>query len=179
VPTVVKLRGRVIKFSAFLWGYVLVIQQIFFTTDTTDFKKQRICIKFCFNPKKLPQKPTKCYRKPSEIMSWAKAKFFYGTIASRTDKRSGQLSTSTTPENTAKVREVILADHRQTIHNFCEIVGLSYGTVTRILADSLNMRRISARFVPRLLSDDQKALSIFACRELNKPATTPSSSPIW
>jgi hypothetical protein len=28
------------------------------------------------------------------------------------------------------------------------------------------MRRISARFVPRLLSDDQKALRVSVCREL-------------
>ena len=70
------------------------------------------------------------------------------------DERSGQPSTSTTPENTAKVREAILTDHRQTIHDVCEIVELSYGTVQRILAGNLNMRRISARLVPRLLSDD-------------------------
>ena len=68
------------------------------------------------------------------------------------DERSGQLSTSTTLENIAKVREAILADRRQTIHDVCEIVGLSYGTVQRILADNLNMRCISVRFVPRLLS---------------------------
>jgi hypothetical protein len=86
--------------------------------------------------------------------------------------------TSTTPENIAKVHEAILADRRQTIHDVCEIVGLSYGTVQRILADNLNIRRISVRFVPRLLSDDQKALCISICRELNKPETTPTSSPI-
>jgi hypothetical protein len=28
---------------------------------------------------------------------------------------------------TAKVHEAILADHRQTIHDVCEMVGLSYG----------------------------------------------------
>ena len=32
------------------------------------------------------------------------------------------------------------------------------------------MRRISARFVPRLLSDDQKALRVSACRELKQQA---------
>jgi hypothetical protein len=52
VPTVAMLGGRVIKFSAFLGGYVLVIWQIFFTTGMTDFKKQKICIKFCFILKK-------------------------------------------------------------------------------------------------------------------------------
>jgi len=46
-----------------------VIWQIFFTTDMTDFKEQRICIKFCFSlKKKLLQKPTEYYREPLEIM---------------------------------------------------------------------------------------------------------------
>jgi len=86
------------------------------------------------------------------------------------DELSGRPSTSTTLENIAKVCEAILADRRQTIHDVCEIVGLSYGTVQRILADSLNMRCISARFVPRLLSDDQKALGVSVCRELKQQA---------
>jgi histone-lysine N-methyltransferase SETMAR len=34
----------------------------------------------------------------------------------------------------------------------------------------MNMRLISAKFVPRLLSDDQKAHHIFVCRELKQQA---------
>jgi len=118
-----------------------------------------------------------CYRKPSEIMPWAKAKLFYGTNASRSDERLSTMTNvlddrrqSTAPENIAKVRKAILADSRQTIHDVCEIVGMSYGTVQRILADNLNMRRISARFVPRRLSDDLKALRVSVCRELKQQA---------
>jgi len=70
----------------------------------------------------------------------------------------------------AEVREAILVDRKQTIHDVCEVVGLSYGTIQRILADDLNMRCTSARFVPRLLSDDQKALRISVCRELKRQA---------
>ena len=44
-------------------------------------------------------------------------------------------------------------------------------TIQCILADSLNMRRISASFVPRLLSDDQKALHVSVCRELKQQAS--------
>jgi len=86
------------------------------------------------------------------------------------DECSGRTSTSTTPENIAKLREAILADCRQTVHDICEIVGLSYGTVQLIFGDNLNMRRISARFVPRLLSDDQKAHRVSVCRELKQQA---------
>jgi len=90
---------------------------------------------------------------------WYK-RFKNGRTSVDDDERSGRPSTSTKPENIAKVREAILADRRQTIHDVCEIAGLSYGTVQRISADNLNMRHISARFVPRLLSDDQKALRV-------------------
>ena len=50
--TVVKLRGRVIKFSAFFVRLCFSYPANFFTTDRMDFKEQRICIKFCFNLKK-------------------------------------------------------------------------------------------------------------------------------
>jgi len=108
-------------------------------------------------------------------MSQSKAFLLYkrfkdGRTSVDDDERSGRPSTSTTPENIAEVREVILADRRQTIHDVCEIVRLSYGTVRRILADNLNMRRISARFVPRLLSGDQMAHRVSVCRELKQQA---------
>jgi len=109
-------------------------------------------------------------------MPWAKAELFLwykrfkdGRTSVDDDERSGRPSTST-PEIIAKVREAILADRRQTIHDVCEIVGLSYGTVQRILVDNLNTRRISARFVPKLLSDDQKAHHVSVCRELKQEA---------
>jgi histone-lysine N-methyltransferase SETMAR len=87
------------------------------------------------------------------------------------DERSGRPS-----ENIAKVCEAILADRRRTIHDVCEIVlvGLSYGTVQRILADNLNMRRISAQFVPRLLSDDKKAHRVSVCREPKQARDDPN-----
>jgi len=37
------------------------------------------------------------------------------------DERSGRPSTCTTPENITKVREAVLADRRQIMHDVCEI----------------------------------------------------------
>jgi hypothetical protein len=93
--------------------------------------------------------------------------FKYRRTSVDDDDLSGRTSTNTV-EKIAEVRETILADRRQIIHDVCEIVGLSYGTVQRILADNLNRRRISPRFVPRLLSDDQKAHRVSVCRELQQ-----------
>ena len=105
----------------------------------------------------------------SKTLLWYK-RFRDGRTSVNDDERSGRPSTNTTQENIAKVRKVILADCRQTIHDVCEIVGLSYGTVQHILVDNLNMRCISARFGPRLLSDDEKALRVSVCRELKQQA---------
>jgi len=63
-------------------------------------------------------------------MSQSKTFFWYKRFKDRRtsvddDERSGRPSTSTTPENITKVREAILVERRQTIHDFCEIVGLS------------------------------------------------------
>jgi hypothetical protein len=56
------------------------------------------------------------------------------------DECSGRSLTGTTTENVAKVREAILEDRRQTIHDVCDIVKLSYGTCQQILLDELNMQ---------------------------------------
>ncbi|KAJ4447504.1 hypothetical protein ANN_09511 [Periplaneta americana] len=47
------------------------------------------------------------------------------------------------------------ARSQKTIHDVCDIVGLSYGMWQRILFDELNMRRIVAKFI-RLLSAEQR-----------------------
>ena len=68
----------------------------------------------------------------------------------------------------AKVREVFLEDRRQPIHDVCNRVGLSYGSCQCILADELSMRRIAAKFVPRLLNNDQQDHLVQVCTELQK-----------
>jgi histone-lysine N-methyltransferase SETMAR len=106
----------------------------------------------------------------SKTFQWHKRLKDGRTSVDDDDERSGRPSTGTAPDNVANVRGTIRADRRQTIHDVCEIVGLSYETVQRILVDSLNMRRVSASFVPRLLSDDQKAFRVSVCRELKQQA---------
>jgi hypothetical protein len=42
------------------------------------------------------------------------------------------------------------------------------------MGDNLNMRHISMKFVPRLLSNDQKTHRISACRELRQARDDPN-----
>jgi len=47
------------------------------------------------------------------------------------------------------------ADRRRTIDEISEITGLSWSSCQRMLTEDLNMKRVSAKFVPRLLTQDQ------------------------
>jgi hypothetical protein len=75
-------------------------------------------------------------------------------------------STSTKPENIPKVREAIVADRRRTINYVCAIVGMTYGSAQRVLSDDLDMTRIAAKCVPRLLSNDLEEHGVAVCTEL-------------
>jgi hypothetical protein len=72
------------------------------------------------------------------------------------DERSGQPSTSKTTENVEKIQELFHKDHSRTIHELADKAGISYGVCQEILTENLNMHHIAAKFVPRLLTNDQK-----------------------
>jgi hypothetical protein len=95
-----------------------------------DFKEQRICIKFRFRLNKTAAETHRMLKEAfgDNAMSQSKTFLWYkrfkdGRTSVDDIERSGRPSTSTTPENIAKVREAILADRRRTIHDVCEIVG--------------------------------------------------------
>lgn len=70
--------------------------------------------------------------------------------------RSGRPTTSRTDENIARVREVIRADRRQTIDEVASVVGISHGTCHAILTENLNMHRVCAHMVPKMLTSEQR-----------------------
>jgi len=51
---------------------------------------------------------------------------------------------------------IIRADRRLTIREVAEDAGIAIGTCQKILTEDLQMRRVSAKFVPRLLKAEQK-----------------------
>jgi bacterioferritin-associated ferredoxin len=72
------------------------------------------------------------------------------------DERSGRPRISKTTGNVEKIRELIHEDRRRTIHKLADTVGISCGVCQEILTENLNMRRIAAKFLPQLLTNDQK-----------------------
>jgi len=82
--------------------------------------------------------------------------------------RSGRPSTCWNDENLDKVHNTITADRRRAIDEISEINGLSWSSCQRILTEDLNMKRVSTKFVLRLLTEDQKNNHLSVCYDLRE-----------
>jgi len=98
------------------------------------------------------------------------ARFKTGRTSLEDYKRSGQPSTSSTPKNVETIRWLVYEDHQRTIKDIAAIVNVSYRTVQTILTCDLNMHRAAAKFVPRLLTPEQKGHHVAICQELHQRA---------
>ena len=63
---------------------------------------------------------------------------------------------ATTEDNVTKIHDLEMADRRLKVREIAEIVGISKDRVGHILHEILGMRKLSARWAPRLLSPDNK-----------------------
>jgi len=68
----------------------------------------------------------------------------------------GAPKTATTDDSVTKIHDLVLADRRLKIREIGETVGMSKNRVGHILHDILDMRKLSARWVPHLLTPDNK-----------------------
>ena len=63
-------------------------------------------------------------------------------------------------------------DRRRTIDELEALTGVSWSSCQRILTEELHMKRNAAKFVPRLLSEDQRANRLDVCREMKDQLKT-------
>ena len=56
----------------------------------------------------------------------------------------------------AKVRTVVRNNRKLTVRGIVDDCGISAGSCDAILTDDLHTKRVCAKFVPRLLTDDQR-----------------------
>ncbi|KAF2879594.1 hypothetical protein ILUMI_26576, partial [Ignelater luminosus] len=80
-------------------------------------------------------------------------RFESGNVSVEEEQRS---STSKTDENVQKIAKMVHANRRLTIRELADELNISYGSVQSILTDNLQTRRVSAKFVPRFLTGEQK-----------------------
>jgi hypothetical protein len=69
-------------------------------------------------------------------------------------------------DHAEKARGVICENRHLTVHELSEQVGISKSLCHTILTEKLKMHCVAAKFVPRLLTDEQKANSVMVSQEL-------------
>ncbi|GFT88999.1 protein GVQW3 [Trichonephila clavipes] len=129
--------------------------------------EQQICIIFCFNLGKSCTETIEMLQKAfkDECMGKTQIKEWYGRFKNgRTsvdsDPRSGRPSTGTSSHNVERVRVAVEQDRRFTVRELEDEIRIPKSTVWRILTENLGMTRVCAKFIPKLLSDQQKNLRL-------------------
>ena len=135
--------------------------------------EQRVNLKFLV---KLGKNPNECVKLLQEaygedamsktrVYEWHK-RFKNGREEVEDDRKSGRPSTSKTDENIDRVRQLVRSDRRLTVRMIAEELGMNRETVRTILVQELGMRKVCAKMVPKLLTDDQKEHRVNVCRDL-------------
>ena len=93
----------------------------------------------------------------STVKKWA-AEFKRGRDSLEDDPRPGRLVTVTTQETIDKIHDMILEDRRRTQRYIATQLGISQEHVHAVIHNELQMTKVSARWVPKLLGPDQKRI---------------------
>ena len=134
-------------------------------------KEQRIVVKFCV---KLGKYATETFAmlntaygdvsmKRTACFKWHE-RFKGGRQLNDDDECPGRSSTSTDDPHADKINTLVRANGRLTIRELAEEYGISVGFCYEILTAKLKMHRVAAKFVPRLMTGDQKANRVRVCQ---------------
>jgi len=138
-----------------------------------DLEEQRVCVKFCF---KLGKTFTETFQmlhqaygedclSRTQCYEWYQ-RFKSGRTSIEDDPKSGRPSSSTGDDQIEKVRSVIRENRRLTIREVSEEVGNCKSSCHTILTEELKMHCVAAKFVPRLLTEEQKQNRVTVSQEL-------------
>ena len=106
-----------------------------------------------------------CTVSQKSVYKWYKL-FTEGREEVNDDARPGRPSTSTTNENTEAVKKIVMENRRITIREVAEDVSISVGSCHAIFTDILGLKRVAAKFVPKLLNFDQKTRRMTIAQEM-------------
>ena len=101
------------------------------------------------------------------VFRWVKA-FKAGESSVEADTRPGRPKTSVTKANIAAVKIVVNQDARLSIKDIASCTGISEGSVQTIMKKHLDLRKVCARWVPHLLTEEQKTQCLKCAWELLK-----------
>jgi hypothetical protein len=132
----------------------------------TERVEQRYCTKFCQKLGDSKAQKAQTIQKiqqafgddamgATQIKEWFN-RFKDGHTLADSGQRSRKLSTSWNANIIENVRSLILEDRRLTVREIADKVGISTGSAHSILTEDLHMCRVVAKFVPKLLLQEQQ-----------------------
>ena len=101
-----------------------------------------------------------------DTVRWWKKKFESGVESIKNAPKSGRPKSASRIEIVSKIKEIIEGDARFTVHDIARKVGISLSMVHLILKKHLKVRKISARWVSHLLTDEQKRQRVKVAKKL-------------
>ncbi|GFU34897.1 HTH_48 domain-containing protein [Nephila pilipes] len=107
----------------------------------------------------------------TQIKEWFN-RFKDGRTSAERKQRCGRPQTARSAANVKRVRNLVMADRRLTVREIAEEVGVSKDSAHAILREDLNMNRVAAKFVSKLLSPEQKDLRFDVAHDLLDTANT-------
>ena len=136
-------------------------------------REQRYAIKFCaklgINLAKTHQIIQQAYGDSAlsytQVSRWLKA-FKDGREEVEDKLRSGRPSTSSTDDNVSRVCDCLNSDRRMSVRMIAETLSIPKSIVHGIVIDNLNMRKVCAKLVPKILTDDHKTNRVLIASEL-------------
>ncbi len=143
----------------------------------TECVEQRYCIKHC---QKLGDSQAETIRKIHRVfgdsaMSVTQIKVWYnrfkdGRTSVESNECSGRPSTCCNDAIIEEVKTLIMANRHLIVREIGDELGISKDSAHAILTQDLGMRRVSAKFVPRLLSEEQKQVRLDIAQDLLQTA---------
>ncbi|XP_011858412.1 PREDICTED: putative uncharacterized protein FLJ37770 [Vollenhovia emeryi] len=100
----------------------------------------------------------------SGVFEWHKL-FREGREEVEDAQRSGRTSTTKSDENVARVKTLLNSDRRLSLSLISEELGIAKTQVYEIVTENLAMRKVCAKLVPRVLTDEQKETRARICQE--------------
>lgn len=98
------------------------------------------------------------------VKDWSRL-FKFGRESLEDDPRSGRPNEATTDEMVRKLEDLIIENARMTKNQLAEALDISTGSVLHILHEKLGMSKVSCRWVPRMLTVENKRLRVAAANE--------------
>ena len=95
-------------------------------------------------------------------------KFKSGFLSIHDSPREGRPNFFVTEDSIYQVKTLLLEDRQVTVKQLASITKISVGSIETILHDHLHMPEVSARWVPQLLTPNQKEQRADCCKELIK-----------